>query len=337
MRLKGLTEPAIRLEHVSKRFGTTQAVDDVSISIDAGTIHALVGENGAGKSTLGKLIGGVHRPDEGVMDIAGRTVSGWDTRNALGAGVAMIQQELSLVPDLTVVANVFLGLESSRIGWLRNDLAARYRELDDRVGFGLPSDRPVHALRIADQQKVEILRALARDARVIIMDEPTSSQTADETEKLHAIMRGLQGEGRTIVYITHVLDAALDQSDAVSVMRDGRLVRTAPSTQQTKSSLIEAMLGRSLNVTFPPRPPPGVAPILELRDLVSGQAVQGVGLAVRPGEIVGLAGLVGSGRSEIARAIYGAEPLDGGEILVLGRTYSRPSPRRSIDRRVYLI
>jgi len=335
-----LTEPAIRLEHVSKRFGTTQAVDDVSISIDAGTIHALVGENGAGKSTLGNLIGGVHRPDEGVMRIAGRTVSGWDTRTALGAGVAMIQQELSLVPDLTVGQNVFLGLESSRIGWLRNDLAGRYRELDGRVGFGLPPGRPVHTLRIADQQKVEILRALARDARVIIMDEPTSSQTADETEKLHAIMRRLQREGRTILYITHFLDAALDQSDAVSVMRDGRLVRTAPSTRQTKSSLIEAMLGRSLNLTFPalpPRPPHSVAPVLELRDLVSGKAVQGVNLAVRPGEIVGLAGLVGSGRSEIARAIYGAEPLDGGEIVVLGSSYSRPSPRRSIDRRVYLI
>src|SRR5262249_32170067 len=216
------------------------------------------------------------------------------------AGVPMTRRELSLAPALTVGQTVFLGLESSRVGWLRNDLAGRYRELDGRVGFGLQPDRPLHTLRIADQQKVEILRALARDARVIIMDEPTSSQTADETEKLHAIMRRLRRGGRTIVYITHFLDAALDQSDAVSVMRDGRLVRTAPSTRQTRSSLIEAMLGRSLNLTFPalpPRPPHSVAPVLELRDLVSGKAVQGANLAVRPAEIAGLAGLVGSGRS----------------------------------------
>jgi ABC-type sugar transport system ATPase subunit len=335
----GAAAPAISLQHLSKRFGATHALSDVSLSIAHGEIHALVGENGAGKSTLGKIVGGVYRPDSGGLQVLGKSVTGWDTRAALAGGVAMIQQELSLVPEMTVAENVFLGRETHRLGLLRNDLGEQYAELDARVGFGLSADSRVTNLRIADQQKVEILRALARDARVIIMDEPTSSLTADETDRLHVIIQALRDQGRTIVYVTHFLEHVLDKSDRVSVMRDGHLVRTARSADESKASLVEAMLGRPLDLTFPAKSPipPDARPALELRDVECGASVKGVSLHVRHGEIVGLAGLVGSGRSEIARAVFGADPLTGGEILIEGSPYRRASPRRSVRQKVALI
>lgn len=330
----------IEVEHVSKRFGETQAVADVSLSMLEGEIHALVGENGAGKSTLGRIMGGVHRPDCGLLRAGEITTTGWSTGQALAAGVATIQQELSLVPDLTVAENAFLGIESHRLGVLQNDLRARYEALEHRVGFGLDPDAKVRDLKIADQQKAEILRALARDARVIVMDEPTSSLTADETGRLHRVMKALKSDGRAILYITHFLDAALENADRVSVMRDGRLVSTRSTAETSRAKLVEEMLGRPLEIEFPPlppAPPPGTQPALELSDVCSGRAVRDVSLVVRPGEIVGLAGLVGSGRTEICRVVYGADRLDAGEIRLFGQPYRSPSPRRSKGQRLVLI
>jgi ABC-type sugar transport system ATPase subunit len=273
------------------------------------------------------------------LQVLGKSVTGWDTRAALAGGVAMIQQELSLVPDMTVAENVFLGRETHRLGLLRNDLGGRYAELEARVGFGLSADARVSSLRIADRQKVEILRALARDARVIVMDEPTSSLTADETDRLHMIIQALRDQGRAIVYVSHFLEHVLDKSDRVSVMRDGHLVRTARSADESKASLVEAMLGTPLDLTFPTKPliPSDARPALELRAVECGASVKGVSLHVRRGEIVGLAGLVGSGRSEIVRAVFGADPLTGGEILLDGAPYRRASPRRSVRQKVALI
>src|SRR5207248_1289974 len=215
------------LQSVSKHFGSTQALSDVSLAIDAGEIHALVGENGAGKSTLGKIIGGVYAPDQGLLTVAGVTTRGWDTKQALAAGVATIQQELSLVPALSVAQNVFLGVENHRFGLLKGDLRDRFAALQAASGFDLDPDVRVDSLRIADQQKVEILRALARNARVIIMDEPASSLTADEASKLHDVMHALQQAGRTIIYVTHFLDAVLEHCHRVSVLRDGKLIRSS--------------------------------------------------------------------------------------------------------------
>jgi ribose transport system ATP-binding protein len=184
------------------------------------------------------------------------------------------------------------------------------------------------------------MRALARDARVIVMDEPTSALTADEAGKLHDLIAWLRGEGRTVIYVTHFLDAVLEHCDRVTIMRDGRVVRTAPVTEETKESLVEGMLGRAIDLTFParpPAPPEDVEPLLELTDVHRGDAVRGVSLAVRPGEIVGLAGLVGSGRSEIARLVFGADAADAGEIRVAGRQVGRLSPRHSVRDRVVLI
>ncbi|RKN06276.1 sugar ABC transporter ATP-binding protein [Streptomyces radicis] len=325
----------VELRGVSKWFGGTHALDGVDLDLLPGEVHALVGENGAGKSTLGKIIAGVYQRDGGALAVDGAEVGRWDPVRAGRHGIAMIAQELALVPELTVAQNVFLGRERSLAGVLRrghgNDAA--FDAVCALAGFRLPPRRRVAELGIADQQKVEIMRSLARDARVIVMDEPTSSLTAHETEQLHRLIAALRDQGRTVVYVSHFLDAVLDVADRVSVMRDGALVRTANAADETKPSLIEGMLGRPLAVTFPERPPPvdpSVPPILEVAHLATADGVVDVSLSVRPGEIVGLLGLVGSGRSEIARAIYGADRITGGTVTFDGTPHARPRPHRSI-------
>lgn len=327
------------LQEVSKRFGATQALASVDVTLGAGRIHALVGENGAGKSTLGKVVGGIYVPDSGVITIDGVTVAGrWHTARALGWGIVTIQQELSLVPYLTVVQNVFLGLEDARFGVLRRTMHGRYRELDERLGFGLDPDALVVDLRIADQQKVEIMRAVASDARLIIMDEPTSSLTRDEADLLHAIVRQLKREGRTIVYVSHFLDDVLDIADDVTVLRDGHLVRSEPAAGLTKDQLVESMLGRRIEHAFPqlPEVPDDAEEVLRL-EAVSGAFPKDVSLNIRAGEIVGLAGLVGSGRTEVARLVAGADPLHGGRIVLDGEPLGALSPRAAIAAGIHMV
>jgi ABC-type sugar transport system ATPase subunit len=331
--------PVVAACAVGKRFGATQALDDVSVAFLPGEVHALVGENGAGKSTLGKVLAGVHRPDEGGVEVDGEPVGRWDAIRAQQQGVVLIAQELSLVPERTVAENVFLGREPRRFGVIRPGIDRQFGELEERCRFGVDPRARVGSLRIADQQKVEIMRALARDARVIVMDEPTSALTADEAAKLHDLIAWLRGEGRTVIYVTHFLDAVLANSDRVTVMRDGRLVRTNPTAEETKASIVEAMLGRALDMTFPDRPPrpADAAPLLRLDGVHAGPLVRGVSLEVRPGEIVGLAGLVGSGRSEVARAVFGADRIQEGSIQVGDRRMTRGSPRQSVGHRVAMI
>jgi ABC-type sugar transport system ATPase subunit len=332
--------PVVAARAIGKRFGATQALDDVSVAFRPGEVHALVGENGAGKSTLGKILAGVHRADEGAVEVDGEPVGRWDAIRAQQHGIVLIAQELSLVPERTVAENVFLGREPRRFGVIRPGIDRLFGELEQRCRFGVDPRVRVGSLRIADQQKVEIMRALARDARVIVMDEPTSALTADEAAKLHDLIAWLRGEGRTVIYITHFLDAVLAHSDRVTVMRDGRLVNTRPTAEETKASIVEAMLGRAFDMTFPDRPPPPSAdapPRLRLEGVHAGPLVRGVSFEVRPGEIVGLAGLVGSGRSEIARAVFGAERIEQGVIEIGDRRLTRGSPHRSVGDSVAMI
>ena len=318
-----MTAPLVEARGVSKRFGGGQAVDGVSVAIEAGAVHGLVGENGAGKSTLAKMIGGVHEPDDGELLVDGAAVRLRSPRDALAAGIATIAQEIALVPARSVLENVFLGLESRRLGVVdRAALRRRYRELDERAGFGLDPDARVGALRTADQQKVEILRAVARDARLILMDEPTASLTADESRRLLAVMRALTASGTAVVLVSHHLDEVLEASKTITVMRDGRVVHSGAAERETPETLVTAMVGRALELTFPARrPAPPSAPlVLAAHGLTRAGAVQDVSLMVREGEIVGLAGLVGSGRSEVARLLFGADKLDAGEIELEGRT-----------------
>jgi ABC-type sugar transport system ATPase subunit len=248
-------------------------------------------------------------------------------------GIAVIHQELSLVPELTVAQNVFLGIERHRFGLFDGSVNARFDELNERAGFKLTPKTRVRDLRIADQQKVEILRALAREARLIVMDEPTSALTPDESRHLFDVIHWLRSDGRTVVYVSHFLDEVLDICGQITIMRDGRIVRTAAAVEETKASLVTGMLGRSMELTFPPipsLPDPDVAPALKVEHLSAGAPVRDVNLQVRPGEIVGIAGLVGSGRSEALRAIFGADRADGGSVALKGEAYTTRSPNRSV-------
>jgi ribose transport system ATP-binding protein len=325
--------PFLELLDVAKHFGGVQALEGVSLTVEQGSVHALVGENGAGKSTLGRVVAGAVQPDAGRMTLAGEPVAFRSPREALEHGVAAIAQEPFVVPQLTVAENVFLGLEPSARGVLRpRRLRAAYQSLADSAGFDLPGTMSAGRLRTADQQKVEILRALSRDAQLIVMDEPSAALSAHELERLHEIVRSLAGAGKTILLISHLLGEVLDLADTVTVLRDGRVVRTARAADVTEASLVEAMLGRPLTSTFPTKqPPPRDAPIvLSVRDLVA-PGVDRVSFDLRAGEILGLAGLVGAGRTELARAVFGAARVDSGAVtLADGRALGR-SPRRSLD------
>jgi ABC-type sugar transport system ATPase subunit len=318
----------IRLVSIGKRYSGTKALDDVSVEVAFGSVHALVGANGAGKSTLGKIVGGVIRPDDGQLFIDDRPVRYANPREARIDGIATIAQELSPVPQLTVIENVFLGIEPRRSGLVqRRRMRAQYDELVSRWGFELDGNAKVGPLRTADKQKVEILRAVACDARVIVMDEPTSSLTSVETTTLHRMIRSLRESGRTIVYVSHFLDEVLELADTVTVLRSGRLVRTAPVAEETEESLVAGMFGAAAEAEHFEKPQGSTArAVLAVSDLNRKGVLRDISLQIRAGEIVGLAGLVGSGRSELARAIAGADPIDSGTIAVDGTARRIRSP-----------
>jgi simple sugar transport system ATP-binding protein/ribose transport system ATP-binding protein len=312
--------PPIRLVGISKRYSGTKALDEVSLEIATGTVHALVGANGAGKSTLGKIIGGLVRPDDGHMEVDGAPVKYATPGDARAHRIALIAQELALAPHLTVMENVFLGVEPRRHGFVsRRQMQRQYADLVGRWGFRLDRDTLVGGLRTADQQKVEILRAVASEARVIVMDEPTSSLTHVETQTLHEMSRALRESGTTIVYVSHFLDEVLELSDTVTVLRNGRLIRTARAADETEASLVTGMFGTAVEAEHFEKPEHSAAPVVfQVEGLSRAGVLNDISFSIRAGEIVGLAGLVGSGRTELARALAGADPIDTGSIRVDG-------------------
>lgn len=330
----GLAPLGVEVRGISKRYGGAQALDGVSVAVRAGEIHALVGENGAGKSTLGKIIAGAVRQDEGDILIDGRPVAFHSPRDAIREGIALIHQEIALVPALSVLDNVFLGVELGRAGVIdRAEQARKFEALAGRIGFEHPASVRVETLRVADQQKVEILRALVRDARLIVMDEPTAALTRHEADRLLEITRDLRDDGVTVIYVSHFLEDVLALCDMVTVLKDGRHVKTVPAAGETVDNLVTAMLGRKMELVFPEKLlPPAEAPVvLSVRGLSRPPIFEDVSFDIRAGEIVGLAGLVGSGRSEIARGIFGADPTTG-KVEVAGRPVRRHSPGASIAR-----
>jgi simple sugar transport system ATP-binding protein/ribose transport system ATP-binding protein len=334
--------PLVELLDIGKRFGGIQALTEVSVAFERGQIHGLVGENGAGKSTLGKIIAGVHRLDVGEMRVDGRHVDYRSPREALTDGLTIIAQEPTLVPHRTVLENVFLGIEPRRgVVVDRRAMKRRYEELVTRAQLELPPDVYPRSLRVADQQKAEILRALAREVRLVVMDEPTSALTTDEVERLFATTRRLRDAGTTIIYVSHFLEEVLELVETVTVLRDGRHVRTSPAAAETPATLVQAMLGRSLELIFPQKTWPAAdAPVvLAVRGLATtGQvAVSDVSFDVRAGEIVGLAGLIGSGRSDVARAIFGADRIDEGSLELDGVSVRIRSPRQAVHRRIAMV
>jgi simple sugar transport system ATP-binding protein/ribose transport system ATP-binding protein len=332
--------PHVELLGITKRYGATIAVDDATLAFTRGTVQALVGENGAGKSTLGKIIAGVVSPDAGEVKVEGRAVRFGSPRAAIEQGITTIAQELSLVPARSVVENVYLGIEDSALGVVkRGSLEKRFAELTERTGIAVPGGVKARELSAADQQKVEILRALARGSRFIIMDEPTARLSSVETAGLHRTMRELAAHGTTIIFISHFLDEVLDVADVVTVMRDGRIIRTAPTVQETHASLIEGMIGRSLDGAFPPkvRAAADAPEVLRVEGLTRPGVFADISFRVRAGEVVVLAGLVGSGRTEVVRAIFGADPVSRGTVTIKGRPARFASPSDAIGSGIAMI
>jgi ribose transport system ATP-binding protein len=303
---------------VHKRFGPTLALRGVDLELRPGEVHALVGENGAGKSTLMKILSGAERPDAGVLMLDGEPYAPAGPQDARRRGVAMIYQELTLAPHLSVEANVMLGLEETRFGFLRHH---RHQE---RVREALAvlrheeihPDAPVAGLSTGAQQLVEIARALVTDVRLLVLDEPTSSLTQEDARRLFALVRRLRDRGVTVVYISHFLEEVRAVADRFTVLRDGRAVGGGAVAEFETEHIIELMVGRSLTEQFPRVPHQIGAPLLELHDLAGERLPRGVSLTLHRGEILGLAGIVGAGRTELLRAIFGLDPVRRGEIIV---------------------
>ncbi|MBV6727204.1 sugar ABC transporter ATP-binding protein [Nocardioides daeguensis] len=333
-----MREPAGGADHVvarsvHKRFAGVAALRAVDVVVRRATIHALVGENGAGKSTLGRLIAGVHAADGGVLEVDGRPVRYSSPREALVDGITILAQELTLVEQRSVIENVFLGVEERTGAVLRRrEMRARYRQLSEEAGFTVDADAEVATLRLADKQKVEILRALARRARLIVMDEPTAALTTEEAQQLLAIMRDLRSRGTTIIFVSHFLEDVLAVADDITVLRDGALVRSGPATGETVDSLVTAMLGRPTDTAFPRKQPAAAdAPVrLSVQGLRRAGSFSDISFEVRSGEILGIAGLVGAGRTEVARGIFGADRLDAGRIVVDGVARRIRRPRDAV-------
>ena len=323
---------AVSVAGIQKRYSAVHALKGVSLDIHAGEVRGLVGENGAGKSTLGKIIAGVVTPDTGEIALDGEIVHLHSAADALAHGVAIVAQELAVVPQLTVAQNVLLGQEPRRGVVLdTRGLRARFDELCDLVGFVLPPDARLGSLRKSEQQKAEILRAVARDARLIVMDEPTAALSSDEARQLVVATRRMAAEGRTIIFVSHHLEEVLAVCDNISVLRDGQLVRTGVAAEETADSLVTSMIGRSLGSEYPVKSVPdrtGV-PALKVTGISSGSGVQDVSFEIWPGEVLGIAGLVGSGRSELARAIFGAD-RHVGSIEINGEKLRIDSERQAI-------
>jgi rhamnose transport system ATP-binding protein len=312
--------PLVELRDATKSYGAVHALRDGNIVLRPGEVRALLGENGAGKSTLVKVLGGVVRRDGGQMLVAGDPVDFHSPHDARDAGIAVIYQEPTLFPDLSIAENVVMGYHPlgafRRID--RRAMHAQVQGLLDRLGVRLDPDRPVRGLSIADQQIVEIAKALSFDARVLIMDEPTAALSGPEVERLFTVVRALKEQGAAVLFISHRLEEVFAVCDTVTVMRDGAVVHDAPISAMTPDEVVKRMVGRELSALFPKQDVAVGAPVLRVHRLTREGVFFDVSFEVRAGEIVALAGLVGAGRSEVARAIFGIDRPDAGHVEVEG-------------------
>jgi ribose transport system ATP-binding protein len=321
---------ALKLSQISKSFGPTVALDGVDLELRAGEVHALIGENGAGKSTLMNVIAGSLQPDQGTMEINGQPYSPSNPLDARTHGIALIHQELSLCPHLSVAENVLMGIESSHLGWLdRDSLITRTNEvLKTFPHADIRPEKRVGDLSVAARQIVEISRALAARARIILMDEPTSSLQREDVQHLFTLIRKLSAEGISVIYISHFLEEVRQISDRFTVLRDGRSVATGEIANTTDDELIAKMVGRAQQHLFPVRTKPDGPPqtILEVQNLASPPLLKNASFELRRGEILGIAGLMGSGRTPLLRTIFGLEPRQNGSIVVNKKAGSSGTP-----------
>jgi ribose transport system ATP-binding protein len=326
---------------ITKSFAGNTVLAEVNLTARAGEAHALVGENGAGKSTLMKILSGVHQPDSGEILIEGERVHFTRPADALAAGVAMIYQELSLAPHLTVAENIFLGREPLKvapIGFINSrELNVRARALLDEFGFRINPRARVGRLSAADRQLVEITRAIVEAKRVIVMDEPTSSLTNQEVEELFRLIRNLKSRGLAVIYISHRLEELPEIADHLTILRDGRAVYTGSWGEITTDELIRHMAGRELKEIFPPRNARIGEVKLRVTNLTRAPKFENVSFEARAGEVVGIAGLAGAGRTELVEAIFGAHPATSGEIVLKGEKTVASHPSQSVSRGLSLV
>ncbi|MGE3309222.1 MAG: sugar ABC transporter ATP-binding protein, partial [Limisphaerales bacterium] len=323
--------PLLEMRGVEKAFPGVQALRGVDLELRAGEVLALLGENGAGKSTLIRVLGGAHAADVGTLRIDGRKVNFRSPHDSRRAGVAVIHQEFNLVPGLGACENIFLGQERTRAGFtVRSAERRRARELFSRLGVSIDLDVPCRRLTTAQQQLVEIAKALAFEARILVMDEPSAALTAHEVARLFEIISDLKGRGLGIIYVSHRLDEIEKIADRITVLRDGRNVGERSIERMTRESMIQMMVGRELRDEFPSRSVAFGEPRLKVTGLRRGDVVRDVSFEVRRGEILALTGLVGAGRTETLRLIFGADPRDAGEIRLDGRRLDVPSPAQAI-------
>ncbi len=329
---------ALEAEGISKFFPGVKALDNVSLRVRPGTVHALMGENGAGKSTLMKCLIGIYHPDTGSIRIKGESVKFQDTMDALRSGISMIHQELNLVTHMTVAENIWLGREPTRYGFVdHRKLNQQTRELLDKLNIRLSPQKMVGELSIAAQQMVEIAKAMSWDADVVIMDEPTSALTESEVVHLFNIIRDLRKQGKAIIYISHKMDEIFTITDEISVFRDGAWLGSKQTSEFTRQSLITQMVGRELTQLFPKFNNTIGEEVLTVRNLCRQGHFQNINFSVRRGEILGVAGLVGAGRTEVMESLFGMERFDSGEVLIDGVPVNIDSPSVAIDNGMALL
>ena len=325
-------EPVVRLRGVSKEFPGVLAVDGVDLDIMPGEVHVVAGENGAGKSTLMKLLSQVERPSRGTVELSGEPVEYHGPGHAQHLGVAMVYQEFALAPDLSVAENLYLGREPGRFGFVdRGKEMEEARGLLRRVGLNVGPGRYVSGLTVAEMQRVEIAKALAIDARVVIMDEPTATLAEKEIEDLFGVIKALTDDGIAILYISHRLDEIFRIADRVTVMRDGKIVDTLPVAELDEDKLVRLMVGREIGNLYPKPEVPIGDVLLRATGISRGEKLKDCSFEVRAGEILGFAGLVGAGRTELARAVFGADKTDGGAVELEGRRLNVRKPQDAIE------
>jgi rhamnose transport system ATP-binding protein len=329
----------LALEHAEKSFGAVHALEDGDITLLAGEVHGLVGENGAGKSTLVKILAGVHRPDAGRLLLDGEEAIFDNAKQSQTAGIAIIFQEPTLFPDLSVAENMFVGVQPLK-SFRRIDGRRMRREaaaVFDQLGVRIDPDRPARGLSIADQQLVEIAKALTTNARVIVMDEPTAALTTSEVKRLFGIVETLRARGASVLFVSHRLEEIFAICQRVTVMRDGRHVLTQPVEELTIESIIRAMVGRDMDALFPKVPSEAGRVVLKVDRLTREGVFTDVSFEVRSGEIVALAGLVGAGRTEVARAIFGIDRWDAGSVEIEGASLRPGSPSAAMAAGIALV
>jgi rhamnose transport system ATP-binding protein len=326
-------QPALELRDISKSFGAVVALSRGSLRLDPGSIHALVGENGAGKSTIVKIIAGLYQRDSGDFQLRGQTVDFTSTAQSKAAGIAVIYQEPTLFPDLSVTENIFMGRQPVRAFGVidRAAMHAEALELFKRLGVRIDPNRPTQGLSIADQQIIEIAKAISLDATVLVMDEPTAALSGVEVDRLFAVARSLRDEGRALLFISHRFDEVFDLCDTVTVMRDGEYIDTSPISDTTVEQIVRRMVGRDVTTLFPKEDAVIGGEVLVVSGLTQPGVFTDVSFSVRSGEIVALAGLVGAGRSEIARAVFGVDPYSSGSVTIGGSRVPKRNPAAAMQ------